>query len=152
MSRVLAVDWGTRRIGVAVSDETWSLARPLPTLNVHSAREAAAALANLARENEVEIMVLGDPVHMDGREGSSSQRVRHLVDRLAQILPGMRFVLWDERLSSHQAMEILKSKQEKIRGVPGRLDQVAAALLLQSFLDSAPRPPRSPAETPDGMG
>ena len=139
MSRVLAVDWGTRRIGVAVSDETWSLARSLPTLNVNSAREAASALADLARENEAEIIVLGDPVHMDGREGSSSMRVRHLMDRLAQILPGTRFVLWDERLSSHQAMEILKERQERIRGVPGRLDQVAAALLLQSFLDSNPK-------------
>jgi len=108
-------------------------------LNVNSAREAASALADLARENEAEIIVLGDPVHMDGREGSSSMRVRHLMDRLAQILPGTRFVLWDERLSSHQAMEILKERQEKIRGVPGRLDQVAAALLLQSFLDSNPK-------------
>lgn len=139
MSRVLAVDWGTRRIGVAVSDETWSLARSLPTLNVNSPREAAAALAGLARENEVAIMVLGDPIHMDGREGSSSMRVRQLVERLTKILPEIRYVLWDERLSSHQAMEILKSRQEKIRGVPGRLDQVAAALLLQSFLDSNPK-------------
>jgi putative Holliday junction resolvase len=139
MSRVLAVDWGTRRIGVAVSDETWSLARSLPTINVNSPREAAAALASLARENEVEIMVVGDPVHMDGREGSSSMRVRHLVDRLAKILPAVRFVLWDERLSSKQAREILKSRQEKVRGAPGRLDQVAAALLLQCFLDSNPR-------------
>jgi putative holliday junction resolvase len=139
MSRVLAVDWGTRRIGVAVSDETWSLARSLPTLSVNSPREAAAALASLARENEVEIMVVGDPVHMDGREGSSSMRVRRLVDRLTKILPEVRFVLWDERLSSHQAQEILKSRNEKVRGVPGRLDQVAAALLLQCFLDSNPR-------------
>jgi len=139
MSRVLAVDWGTRRIGVAVSDETWSLARSLPTLSVNSPREAAAALASLARENEVEIMVVGDPVHMDGREGSSSMRVRRLVDRLTKILPEVRFVLWDERLSSQQAQEILKSRNEKVRGVPGRLDQVAAALLLQCFLDSNPR-------------
>ena len=139
MSRVLAVDWGTRRIGVAVSDELWSLARPLPTLSVNSPREAATALAGLAKEYEVEIMVLGDPVHMSGREGSSSQRVRRLADRLQALLPEVRFVMWDERLSSHQAMEILKSRQEKIRGAPGRLDQVAAAILLQSFLDSGPR-------------
>jgi RNase H-fold protein (predicted Holliday junction resolvase) len=48
-------------------------------------------------------------------------------------------VFWDERLSSHQAQEMLKSRQEKIRGVPGRLDQVVAAILLQSFLDSNPK-------------
>jgi putative holliday junction resolvase len=139
MSRVLAVDWGTRRIGVAISDETWSLARSLPTINVASPREAADALTALARENDVAIIVLGDPVHMDGREGSSSFRVRRLMDRLEKALPGMRFVFWDERLSSHQAQEMLKERQEKIRGAPGRLDQVVAAILLQSFLDSNPK-------------
>ena len=139
MSRVLAVDWGTRRIGIAISDETWSLARSLPTLTVNSAREAAAAIIELARENDVAIMVVGDPVHMDGHEGSSSFRVRRLVDRLSRALPQVRFVFWDERLSSHQAQEMLKSRQEKIKGAPGRLDQVAAAILLQSFLDSNPR-------------
>lgn len=139
MSRVLAVDWGTRRIGVAISDETWSLARSLPTINVASPREAADALTALARENDVAIIVLGDPVHMDGREGSSSFRVRRLMGRLEKALPGMRFVFWDERLSSHQAQEMLKERQEKIRGAPGRLDQVVAAILLQSFLDSNPK-------------
>lgn len=139
MSRVLAVDWGTRRIGVAISDETWSLARSLPTLTVASPKEAAGALIGLARENDVAIIVMGDPVHMDGHEGSSSFRVRRLVDRMARALPEVRFVFWDERLSSHQAQEMLKARQERIRGVPGRLDQVAAAILLQSFLDSNPQ-------------
>jgi putative holliday junction resolvase len=139
MSRVLAVDWGTRRIGVAISDETWSLARSLPTINVASPREAAAALIALARENDVAIIVLGDPVHMDGREGSSSFKVRRLTSRLERALPEVRFVFWDERLSSHQAQEMLKARQERIRGVPGRLDQVVAAILLQSFLDSNPQ-------------
>jgi putative holliday junction resolvase len=138
MSRIMAVDWGTRRIGVAVSDETWSLARTLPTLNVNSARESLKALLALAVEYEAAIVVMGDPIHMSGREGSSSERVRRLMEKLQSALPAVRFVLWDERLSSHQAQEILKSRQEKIRGVPGRLDQVAAALILQSFLDSGP--------------
>lgn len=138
MSRVMAVDWGTRRIGVAVSDETWSLARTLPTLNVTSAKEAARLLLTLAQEHDVAILVVGNPVHMSGREGSSAQHVHQLVDKLQPRLPGVRFVLWDERLSSHQAQEILRERQEKIRGAPGRLDQVAAALLLQSFLDSEP--------------
>ncbi len=139
MSRVLAVDWGTRRVGVAISDETWSLARSLPTIHVESPREAAVALIELVRENEVAIIVMGDPVHMDGREGSSSFRVRRLRSRLERALPGVRFILWDERLSSRQALEMLKERQERIRGAPGRLDQVAAAILLQSFLDSNPR-------------
>ena len=134
----MAVDWGTRRIGVAVSDETWSLARSLPTLEVASVRESVRGLVALAQANEVAIMVVGDPVHMDGSEGSSSLKVRSLVGRLSQALPEVRFVLWDERLSSHQAEGILKERQESFRGAKGRLDQVAAALLLQSYLDSGP--------------
>jgi putative holliday junction resolvase len=138
MSRVMAVDWGTRRIGVAVSDEMWSLARPLPTLNVNSTKEAVRDIVGLARENEVAILVMGDPVHMSGRVGESAQSVRRLAEKLQNLLPGVRFVFWDERLSSRQAQEILRSHQEKVRGAPGRLDQVAAALLLQCFLDSGP--------------
>lgn len=136
MGRVLAVDWGTRRVGVAVSDETRSLARSLPTLNVTSERETAEALSDLATSLEVDTMVVGNPMHMSGREGTSTEKVQHLIRALERRLPGVTFVLWDERLSSRQAEEILKSRGEKLHGNRGRLDQVAAAVLLQSYLDS----------------
>ncbi len=138
MARILAVDWGERRVGVAISDELHTLARPLPTLFVESLREAADALAALVVEHRVETVVVGHPVHMSGEEGYSARRVRRLVDALAERLPGVRFVFWDERLSSRQAQEILRERKERVRGRKGRLDQVAAAVLLQSYLDGSP--------------
>jgi putative Holliday junction resolvase len=139
MGRVLAVDWGTRRVGVAVSDETRSLARTLPTLNVISGSQTVEKLVALARELQVDTVVLGFPVHMSGREGEGAQRVLRLAAKLEELLPGLRILTWDERLTSHQAEEILRERGERLRGNKGRLDQVAAAVLLQCFLDAEGR-------------
>jgi putative Holliday junction resolvase len=137
MGRVLAVDWGLKRVGVALSDETRLIARPLPTLHVSSLQQAVTALVDLVRANEVGTLVIGLPIHMSGFEGESAQRARRMLVALEAKLPGVRFVLWDERLTSRQAGEILKSHREKVRGNnKGRIDQVAAAVLLQTFLDS----------------
>ena len=137
MGRVLAVDWGLKRVGVALSDETRVIARPLPTLHVTSLQQAVAALIDLVRANDVCTLVIGLPIHMSGTEGESAQQARQMVEALKAKLPAMRFVLWDERLTSKEAGEILKSHKEKVRGNnKGRIDQVAAAVLLQSFLDS----------------
>lgn len=137
MARVLAVDWGERRVGVAVSDELCTLARPLPTLTVESWRDAADALAALVTEHAAETVVVGNPMHMSGEEGASARKVRRLVDALKARLPAVRFVFWDERLTSRQAEEILRARKERVRGNRGRLDQIAAAVLLQSYLDGA---------------
>ena len=139
MGRVLAVDWGTRRVGVAVSDETRSLARTLPTLNVTSGTQTVEKLVALARELEVDTVVIGFPVHMSGREGEGAQRVLRLAAKLEELLPGVRILTWDERLTSHQAEEILRERGERLKGNKGRLDQVAAAVLLQCFLDAEGR-------------
>ncbi len=135
MARILAVDWGERRVGVAISDELGTLARPLPTLFVESWREAVDQISALVAENAVATVVVGDPMHMSGEESSSARKVRRLVDALSERLPAVRFVYWDERLSSRQAQEILRERKERTRGRKGRLDQIAAAVLLQSYLD-----------------
>lgn len=139
MGRVLAVDWGTRRVGVAVSDETRSLARTLPTLNVASGGQTVEKLVALAQELEVDTLVIGFPVHMSGREGEGAQKVLRLAAKLGELLPQVRILTWDERLTSHQAEEILRERGERLRGNKGRLDQVAAAVLLQCFLDAEGR-------------
>lgn len=136
MGRVLAVDWGTRRLGVAISDETRLVARPLPTVNVTSWREAAGAIEEIASEYSVEVVVFGHPLHMDGRDSESARRARKIVNHLEKRLPAIRFVLWDERLTSREAEGILRERGERLEGRKGRLDQVAAAVLLQSYLDS----------------
>jgi putative Holliday junction resolvase len=137
MGRVLAVDWGLKRVGVALSDETRLIARPLPTLHVTSLRQAVSALVDLVQANDVITLVIGLPIHMSGFEGESAQRARKMTEALEAKLPHVRFVLWDERLTSKQAGEILRSRKEKVGGRnKGRIDQVAAAVLLQNFLDS----------------
>ena len=138
MSRTMAVDWGKRRVGIAVSDETRTLARSLDTLEVESARDAVDRVARLAADHEVDTLVVGDPVHMSGRQSEGGREVRRFTAMLEKKLPGVRFVLWDERLTSHEAAAILRERGERRKGRrKGRLDQVAAAVLLQSYLDSA---------------
>lgn len=133
----MAVDWGSKRVGVALSDETKTIARPLETLQVKSSRETAERLAAIALESGVEEVVLGFPLHMDGSEGSSAKECRKLSDALRTLIPGIRLVLVDERLSSLRAESILRERGEKTRGRKERLDQVAASVLLQEYLDSA---------------
>ena len=137
MGRVMAIDWGSKRVGVALSDETRTIARPLDTLEVKSLKGAAEKLAAIISENGVDEVVLGYPLHMDGTEGSSAKECRRLSDSLRTLLPGLRLVLMDERLSSVGAEAILRERGEKTRGRKERLDQVAASLLLQEYLDSA---------------
>jgi putative holliday junction resolvase len=136
MGRVMAVDWGSRRVGVALSDETRTIARPLETLMVKSSRDTAERLAAIVAENGVDELVLGFPLHMDGSEGESAKECRKLSEALGILLPGLRLVLVDERLSSLRAADILRERGERTRGRKERLDQVAASLLLQEYLDS----------------
>lgn len=134
--RVLGVDYGKRRIGFAVSDETASLARPLATAEVTGGRAAAEVVAETAKREGARVVVLGDPRHMDGRESALGEEIRLLARRIEALLPGVAVVLWDERLTSHEAAAILRERGERLEGRKGRLDQVAAAVLLQSYLDA----------------
>ncbi|MGC8762302.1 MAG: Holliday junction resolvase RuvX [Acidobacteriota bacterium] len=134
--RVLGVDYGKRRIGFAVSDETASLARPLETAEVTGRRAAAEVVAETAKREGARVVVLGDPRHMDGRESTLGEEIRLLARRIEALLPGVAVVLWDERLTSHEAAAILRERGERPEGRKGRLDQVAAAVLLQSYLDA----------------
>lgn len=134
--RILGVDYGKRRIGLAVSDETATLARPLATAEVTGRKAAAEAVAEAAKREGVRAVVLGDPRHMDGQESTLGEEVRLLARRIEALLPGVQVVLWDERLTSHEAEAILRERGERLQGRKGRLDQVAAAVLLQSYLDA----------------
>lgn len=137
MNRTMAVDWGKRRVGLAVSDETKTLARSLVTLEVGSTRDAVEQIVQLVGEHQVDTVVVGDPIHMSGRRSEGGREVRRFVEMLQRRLPGVRFILWDERLTSHEAAAILRERGERRKNrAKGRLDQVAAAVLLQSYLDS----------------
>jgi putative Holliday junction resolvase len=137
--RVLALDMGERRVGVAVSDPTGTVARPLQTLARGSRQEDFAAIAGLVAEYDVGLVVVGRPLSLDGTEGPQARRVIRYVEALAARLP-IRVVLWDERFTTAVAQEILRQSRGKKRRrqarSAGEVDAIAAAVILQSYLDS----------------
>jgi putative Holliday junction resolvase len=135
MGRVMAVDWGKRRVGLAVSDETGTIARPLPTLEITSRREALRRVMAVAAEQGSATILVGLPLHMEGDEGESAREARALAEEIAARMPEVTVRLVDERLTSREAARLLQGHGERRRREKGRLDQVAAAILLQSYLD-----------------
>lgn len=138
MGRIMGVDVGRVRIGVAVSDESGLIACPLETVRRTSDRRAVAELCRLAAEQEITTIVVGLPLSMDGGEQDSSGDARRMADRLRS-RSGLSVQVWDERMTSVQAERALLEggmRRGKRRQV---IDRVAAAVMLQSYLDSRPR-------------
>jgi putative Holliday junction resolvase len=134
--RVLAVDVGTRRIGVAVSDPTGTVASPLATVPRRTPAEDAEALAALAAEHAATTLVVGLPVTLAGREGPAAKAVRAWLDVLAPLLPGLDLQLADERLSTVAAERALVGGGVRRRARREVVDQVAASVFLQTWLDA----------------
>jgi putative holliday junction resolvase len=132
--RLLGLDIGERRIGVAVSDEKRRIATPLKVLD-GSALANPAPLRTIAEDFEVDGLVIGLPLSLDGSEGPQAARVREVGRRLSEAL-GLPVAYVDERLSSVQASRAMQDAGVSSKGQRGRLDMVAAALLLQGYLDS----------------
>lgn len=133
----MALDWGARRVGVALSDPTNTLACPRPVLEASDRRRLVSELERMAREEEIGLILVGLPAHMDGREGESAAGARKLGEELGGRLPGVEVRYLDERLTTRQARDLLALRGERVRKGSGRLDQVAAAILLQAYLDGA---------------
>ncbi|MGA2571016.1 MAG: Holliday junction resolvase RuvX [Terracidiphilus sp.] len=136
--RYLGVDVGSRRIGVAVSDELGLTAQPVMTLERRrNRREDLRSLARLCRRFGVAGIVVGDPLHISGEESPRAVKTRAFAAELGA-LTGLPVHMWDERLTSREAHRILYEaghERQKHRKI---VDQVAAALILQSFLDGCP--------------
>jgi putative Holliday junction resolvase len=143
VSRVLAVDWGERRVGVALSDLSGSLASPLPTIYTSSEAETVRAVIEIVTREEVIEVVVGLPLNMDGSRGEAAESAQSLADRLKQET-GVPVVMWDERLTSAQARRLSNEVGARIGRRKDLVDARAAELLLQSYLDS--RRGRSGAE------
>ena len=133
--RYLALDVGNRRIGVAVSDELGLTAQPVMTLErKRSPREDLRSLARLARKYAVAAIVVGNPLELDGTTGSQAQKTQAFAAELGA-LTGLPIHLWDERLTTHEAHQILYEAGHKRQQHRRVVDQVAATLILQSFMD-----------------
>jgi putative Holliday junction resolvase len=138
--RAMGIDAGQRRIGVALSDELGLLAAPWKAVRVARGRELEE-LAAMARERDIEIVVIGLPTSLDGSEGPQAKTVRAFAARLAPHLGGLPIVFADERFTTAEAERLLISRRVSREERRNRIDAAAAAIMLQGWLD-AQRPPR----------
>jgi putative holliday junction resolvase len=134
--RVLGVDVGTVRVGLALSDPTATLASPLETLRRAKNHADLDRLAALVVEHEVTEVVVGEPVHLSGASGASAQDAADYAQELADRIPDVPVILIDERLSTVTAANHLRQGGIDSRKQRSVIDQAAAVVILQQFLDS----------------
>ena len=133
MPRVLAVDWGVRRVGLAVSDPGGLIATGLPTLTVRGIEDALEQVAAAARETGAERIVVGLPLLMSGERGEAARQVERFAQLLGERLP-VPVETYDERLTSALSARRLREVGVRTGHSKGRVDQGAAIVLLESFL------------------
>jgi len=134
-SRILALDLGKKRIGMAISDPLGLTAQGLPNLERTTKRADLAALARQVEEREVSLILIGNPLHMSGVEGRQSAWVREFAGELT-VYAGRPVRLWDERLTTVEASRVLRSSGMGIQKRARAVDRLSAVILLQSYLDS----------------
>ena len=134
-SRILALDLGKKRIGLAISDPLGITAQGLPNLVRARKRGDLAALEQLVRERQVGLILMGNPINMRGDEGRQSAWVREFAQALEK-RTGLPVKLWDERLTSVEANRVLRSSGISIEKRAAAVDRLSAVILLQSYLDS----------------
>lgn len=133
--RILALDLGKKRIGLAISDPLRITAQGLPNLIRINKRADLAALESLIKEREVGLILLGNPINMSGSEGRQSGWVREFGDELEQ-WTGLPVKYWDERLTSVEAGRVLRASGISIEKRAAVVNRLSAMILLQSYLDS----------------
>lgn len=135
MGRILAIDLGTKRTGIAVTDPLKMLANPLEMVETPKLMDF---LTSYFKNEEVETIVLGYPRHLDGNPNEMTPKVISLKERLSKLFPDKKLVLVDERFTSKMAMQTMiamgSKKKDRIEKA-GNLDKVSAAIILQSYLE-----------------
>lgn len=133
--RILALDHGAKRIGVAVSDELKLIAQPLEYIPAEPAAAVVDRIRQLVHEKQVELILVGMPRNMDGSYGPAALKVKEFVAALEAAV-GVPLRTWDERLTSVQANRYLIQGNVRREKRKEKVDKTAAAILLQSYLDS----------------
>jgi len=133
MGRWLSLDVGEKRMGIAICDETRTLARPLLTIKRASKKEDFARLDAICREQQIEKIIVGLPKTLRNEEGPQARRVRRYAAELQAAL-NLPIDFWDERFSSVDAEERLAASSRKAR-TKGDIDSAAAAIILQEYLN-----------------
>jgi len=135
MARVLAIDYGEKRVGIAVSDVIGMIAGPLETIPPD---QLMNYLKTYLRQESVEAIVIGDPKTLDNRPNALSPRVKQVADDIAKTFPSVEVKLFDERFTSSMAAKAMVEAgfPKKVRRDKANLDKLSATILLQNFLDS----------------
>lgn len=132
-SRIVSVDYGTRRVGLSMADPLHIFAQPHGTYSPASAIETLVALD---QRETIGVIVIGWPINEDGTEGEATRRVDRYIRQLHSRIPGAEIIRWDERYTSEEAKTRLIGTQR--RNMSTSVDQVAAGIILQEYLDSIP--------------
>ena len=132
--RCLGIDFGSSRIGIAISDDLGMLAHPLETILNNSA--FLPRLQKIVSEKGVSGIVVGIPRNMDGSYGPAAEKAKLFLSQLKSEFPDLRLIAWDERLTTVEAQRLLHAAGRDVKKSRSVIDQVAAQVLLQSYLDS----------------
>ena len=133
VGRLLGVDHGDRRIGLALSDPIPMIASPLKTITINTSQDAIDAILVIVKEYDVVLVVVGLPIGMKGQETAQTKHVKKFADELTK--NGIKVALQDERLTSVSAKRSILEQQKKASKNKGLVDQIAAAILLQQYID-----------------
>lgn len=131
--RIMAIDYGDARTGVAVSDPMGLLAGYTTVIQSHRGEAVAEEVARIVREQQVEELVMGFPRNMDGTEGPRAELYRAFAQRLEEVV-GMPVRLWDERRTTIEAHAILHESGKRMKAHKKNVDAVAASLILEGYL------------------
>jgi len=135
LSRILGVDYGGRRIGLALSDPLWIIAKPFKVIDRKKTEDYLSAILEIAKENDVERIVVGVPLTLRGEHSQQTEIVNKFIEELFSV-GKIRVIPIDERLSSVAAKLSLREQGVKTGHEKGRVDETAAAIILQEYLDS----------------
>lgn len=133
LGRLLGVDHGDRRIGLALSDPMPMIASPLKTILVNSNQDAINAILDIVKEYDIVLVVIGLPIGMKGNETAQTKHVQKFADDLIE--NGIKVAVQDERLTSVSAKKSIIEQNKKPSKEKGLVDQIAAAILLQQYID-----------------
>ncbi len=133
-SRLIGIDHGKKNIGIAISDENHNIATPLTTIEFTQLKHFLVDIKNIIKENNVEAIVVGNPINMDGSIGPRAQSAKDFSKSLTEQL-SIPVTLWDERLSSEGAYKGMSELSINVTKKQKKLDENSAAFILQGFLD-----------------
>jgi putative Holliday junction resolvase len=134
MTQALGIDCGEARVGVAISDELGMLAHPLETITVKE-KDPVTRIAELVKERRIGTIIVGYPRNMDGSQGPAAEKAKAFAEKLRE-RAGCTVRLWDERLTTVAAQKALHAAGRNVKQSREVIDQVAAVIILQGWLDA----------------